>query len=105
MVRISARDFEVGRQGDGREHSSLWEDPYHLSGVGHVLALQCARKQTLRTLFPLREHPELMLGRKHWKVGGKGGPHTMTGYIVFLNPGLPKDSQPHLQYWSAAVCP
>lgn len=44
-------------------------------------------------VFPLREHPELRLERKQ---EGRAG-LTMTGYIVFPNPGLPKDSQPHLQ--------
>lgn len=104
-MRISARDFGVGRQGDRKDHSSLWEDSYHLPGVEYVLALHCTRKQSLRTVFPLREHPELGLGRKHEKAGGKGGSQAMTGYIVFLIPELPKDFQPHLQWWSAAVCP
>lgn len=97
-MRISARDFGVGRHGDRqRDYRSLWEDPYHLPGVAQVLALHCTEKQTVRTVFPLREHPGLRLRRKHWKAAGKGGSHTITGYTVFLNPGLPKDSRPHLQ--------
>lgn len=89
------KDFCQGLWGWGgrvtERTTAIWgEDPYHLPGVGQVLALHCTKKQSL----PTEGTPRAEAGEE---AGGKGGAHTTTGYIVFLNPGLPKDSQPHLQ--------
>lgn len=64
LVRISARDFEVGKQGDRRDHSSLWGDPYHLPGVGQVLAITLHKEADPENSLPTEGTPRAEPGEE-----------------------------------------
>lgn len=62
----------MGKQGDRRDHSSLWGDPYHLPGVGQVLAITLHKEADPENSLPAEGTPRAEPGEEALKSRREG---------------------------------